>query len=221
MTKQEKSFWEKFKRWHLGSIDRCIANDVNFGAATLILTTIDALGGFYKGLIEKEIIEIYKCRKCGDKKRLKRKKWLVRMGGNRTNPANKIYTINGINYEESNSKGAFVNFIKNYMRDFFEMVQKGTKKKRAVEILYSHFRNGLVHEGGPKIGTGVYRNYTPELFKPNPGQKIFMAINLLSFRDRFVKALYDYEKDLFDIENQPERLNRWRDRFNYLKTIKF
>jgi len=207
MTKQEKTFWEKFKRWHIESIDRCIANNVNFGAATLILTTIDALGGFYKGLIEKKVN--------------RKKKLLVRMGGSRANPPKKIYTIKGVKYEESSSRDVFVNFIKNYMRDFFEEVQKGTRKKRAVEILYSHFRNGLVHEGGPKIGTGVYRNYSPELFKSYPKQKIFMAINLLSFRDRFVKALYDYEKDLFDIKNQPERLKRWRDRFNYLKTIKF
>ena len=220
MTKEEKAFWEKFKRWHLESIDRCIANDVNFGAATLILITIDALGGFYKGLIEKEVEEIYKCKKCGSQKKIRKKKWLVRVGGNRVNPAKKIYSIDGIKYEESNSRDVFVNFIKNYMRDFFKEVQEGTKKKRAVEILYSHFRNGLVHESGPKIGTGVYRSYSPELFKSYPKQKIFMAINLLSFRDRFVKAFYDYEKDLFN-EKQPERLKRWRDRFDYLKTTKF
>lgn len=218
MTKQEKEFWEKFKRWHLESIDRCIANDVNFGAITLILITTNALGGFYKGLIEKEVTEVYECKKYNNKRKVKKKKWLVRVGGSRANPAKKIYFINGIKYEESSNRDVFVNFIKNYMRDFFREVQKGTKKKRAVEILYSHFRNGLVHEGGPKIGTGVYRSYSPELFKSYPQQKIFMAINLLSFRDRFVKALYDYERDLFGLK---ERLTRWRDRFNYLKTIKF
>jgi len=220
MTEEERLFWEQFKRYHLEDIDRCIANNANFGALTLILITIDALGGFYKGLIEKEIEEVYECKNCRIRRRNKKKKWVVRVGGNRVDLAKKTYIINGIKYEESNSRDVFVNFIKNYMRDFFKEVQKGTRKKRAVEILYSHFRNGLIHEGVPKIGTTVYRRYTPELFESYPHQEIFMRINLLSFRDRFLKALYDYERDLFDI-NQPERLKRWRDRFNYLKTIKF
>jgi len=219
MNKHEKEFWDQYKRWYLDDIERCFKSSANFATMTLILTTIDSLGGFYNGLIKTKITKIYKCSSCEVIKKIKKKKWLVPLGGKRLKLAKEIYNIKGHSYEVSGNRDVFVNFIKNYMNNFYQKVLQGTKEKRAVEILYSHFRNGFVHEGGPKFGTGIYKSDSSELFKPYPKIGIFMAINLTSFYKYFKNAFADYENDLFDIK-QPERLDRWRVRMNYLLGFK-
>ena len=128
MNKNEKEFWKQYKRWYLDDIQKCIDSNANFGAMTLILTTIDALGGFYKGLVKREVNEVYICSKCKTTKNVKKEKLLVLQGGKRNKPTVPIFNISGQNYEESSNRDVFVGFIKDYMHNFFQKIQQGTKK---------------------------------------------------------------------------------------------
>ncbi len=217
MNRTELEFWNEYKRWYLADINKCYNCDANFATVTTILTSIDALGGFYKGLVLKELTEERRCERCNNINNIKNKKWLVPVGGKRLKPAKKIYAIDGVKYEESGNRDVFVSFIKNYMHEFYGNVSENINKK-AVEILYSHFRNGFIHEGGPKFGTGIYREDSEELYKPYPESGIIMAINVTSFKKYFEIAFDNYEKALFD-KKKPERLCRWRTRYKYMKSI--
>jgi hypothetical protein len=218
MDQQEKEFWDKLKRWHLDDIDICLANGANYAATKTMLSLIDALGGFYGGLVEKEVNEIYECKNCKKQKFFKKKKYLVRAGGGGRSKNIKTYNVDGVIYEESGSKKEFLNFVNNYINEFYKIkIKSKTKKWRAAEILYDHFRCGLIHEGHSKFGTGITNYNDMEIFKYDLGVPI--ALNIVCLRDLVRRAIFEFEKDVFH-KKIKERVIRWEDRFNYLSELK-
>lgn len=198
MNAQELDFWEKLKRWHLDDIDICIGNGANYAATKMMLTLIDILGALYGGLVQK-----------GDN-------YYVLAGGGRGNA--KTVVIDKVTYEKSGTKAQFKNFVKNYMHEFYEIfISTNNKRIRAVEVLYNHFRCGLVHEGHSKYGTGIIRENNDQLISQ---RGLYITLNILALRDLVRKAMFNFEKDLND-NKQPERMIRWRIRYKYLMESKF
>lgn len=197
MTDEEINFWIRLRDWNLNDIDKCLSSNINYGAAKLMLSYIDILGGFYGGLIQEE------------------RKYYVRPGGDGRSKNLKIIEINGVKYTESGSKEQFLSFVKNYINEFYKIK---FEKKSAAEYLYDHFRCGLIHEGHPKIGTGITKLNNKELLLfDHPIVPIVLNIQYL--RDCLRAATFEYEDDVF-VKNIKERVIRWRDRFQYLKKDK-
>ncbi|MBI5071885.1 hypothetical protein HZB93_03285 [Candidatus Falkowbacteria bacterium] len=191
MNEEEKEFWEKLKRWHLDDVDICIGNNANYAASKMMLTLIDILGAFHGGMIR------YKS------------KYYVLPGGKRKQKS-KTIKIEGKNYEQTTNKEQFLSFLKNYIHEFYEIkVKHGSKEKRAAEILYDHFRCGLVHEGHSKLGTGLARINNAEPIINKDG---LLVLNILALRDLVRRATFKFEKDL----NKEKMLKRWRERYNFL-----
>jgi len=187
MNKKETVFWEQFIKWTLDDIDVCIKYNANVGAAKLICSAIDSFGSFYvgRGFM-------------GDENRVRPK------GGS------------GNTDEKSGVRDAFVAFGSNYMSDLktFIVTIDGLGKKNGVEILYDHFRNGLIHAGMPGIGLGIVRNDDQNVFLRKDG---FVAmVNIIALRSALDCGLKKFTVDLND-SNQPERLVRWRDRYSSLE----
>ncbi|KKP88720.1 MAG: hypothetical protein UR93_C0009G0008 [Berkelbacteria bacterium GW2011_GWA2_35_9] len=192
-------FWNKFKRWHLDDIDICLANNANYAATKTMLSLIDSLGGFYGGLIEYN--NIY---------------YVPAGGGSRSK---KIYDINNKSFEKSGSKKQFLNFTKNYLHEFFETKLPFGKNIRLSDVLYEHFRCGIIHEGQPKFGTGITKENTPIVIYTNY-KNIPVVLNILALRDMLRRAVFEYERDLSD-NKQPERMIRWQIRYDFLTQLKF
>lgn len=196
MNDEQKDIWERFKRWHLDDIDKCLAIQANYAATKTMLSFIDALGAFYGGLIEH------------------RGKSYVLPGGNRKH-IGKTKQMNSKIYEQTSTKKQFLNFVKNYMTEFFKYkVVSGNKQIRLSDILYDHFRCGMIHEGHPKYGTGIIRENSRVIAYENYGG-VRVALNILTLRDMLRNAVFSYEKDLAD-QDQKERMIRWLERYNYL-----
>ena len=199
MNKQEIDFWEKLKRWHLDDIDKCLAVNANYAAAKTMLSLIDALGALYGGLIE-----------------YKGKYYVLAGGCSRSKITKKIYRKQ---YEESGTKKQFLNFTKNYLNEFFQYkIKVKSKEILLADILYDHFRCGLIHEGHPKFGTGICRENNLNFFYFNYGG-VRVALNILALRDMLRRATFAYERDLFD-KRQPEKMKRWKERFRFLSKLK-
>jgi hypothetical protein len=185
ITDNEKQNWDSLKRWHLDDID--------------------ILGGFYSGLIFKE----------KDDSDKKINKYLVRSGGNRRNKSKKIYRVNNKEYEESGSKEVFLNFVKNYINEFYKIKIKTNKKSwSAAEILYDHFRCGFMHEGHAKLGTGIVKSNDKEIIKFNI-ENVPIVLNILYLRDLVRKAVFEFEDDVF-VKQEKANVRRFKDRFEYL-----
>ncbi|MBU0999196.1 hypothetical protein KKG24_02715 [Patescibacteria group bacterium] len=192
-------FWEKLKRWHLDDIDKCLVVNANYAATKTMLSLVDALGALYGGLIEHK------------------GKYYVLVGdGSRSKATIKLYRKQ---YEESGTKKQFLNFTKNYLNEFFQYKTKVKSREILLaDILYDHFRCGLIHEGHPKFGTGICRENNFNFFILNSGG-VKIALNILALRDMLRRAVFTYEKDLFD-KTQPERMKRWKERFKYLSKLR-
>lgn len=197
MNDEQREIWEKLKRWHFDDIEKCLNADANFAAAKMELTFIDILGAFYGGLIE-------------DKGQ-----YYVLKGRGRYSKNIKTCVINGRIYEETGTKRQFLNFTKNYLNEFYIFkIKSNSKKIIAADILYEHFRCGLIHEGFPKYGTGIYKSNDGELFSFDQGVKV--ALNIITLRDRLMIAVEEFENDLI----KKERIMRWQQRFDYLNKLK-
>lgn len=187
MNKEEKYFWDSFKRWTIDDIDICFKYKANVATAKLICCAIDAFGSFYIG------------------RGFRGRESLVRPGGG----------SGSSNPEKKGSRDAFVAFSSNYIYEAKNLVIKvGGKKKNGTEFLYDNFRNGLIHGGVPSGGVGIVRTKSKKIFVGISAQGIL--INLRPFKTSLKQAIRSYDKDLKDL-NQPERLKRWRDRYRYLK----
>ncbi len=190
MNKKEKEYWENYIKWTLEDIDLCMNNHAYLAAAKLICLAIDSLGSFYVG-------RGYK----GNEKCTRPK------GGS------------GLSQQEPcGPKKAFVAFVSNYMPQFKDsVVIIGEKQKNGANFLHDHFRNGLVHEGLPDAGVAIIDDDDNAKLFPK-GKKFILAINIKPFWKVFKLALEKYNADISD-PNQPERLSRWHDRYNYLQTF--
>lgn len=191
MNKEEKEFWNRFIRWTLNDIDTCFKYKANVGAAKLICTAIDSFGSFYIGRGFEN-----------DEQQVRPK------GGSRSSRPTK-----------AGSRDAFVSFISNYMPEInkFILSIEGIGKKNGSELLYDHFRNGLIHGGLPGIGLGIVRKRDKKVLLPSKGY--IALINLPALKSVLKVAVKHYSKDLSN-NGLPERLRRWRDRFNYLKLFR-
>lgn len=191
MNKEEKDFWKRYVRWTLDDIDICYKHKANVGAAKLICAAVDALGSFYVGRGYEN--DEQKIRAKGGSG----KSGIVRAG----------------------SRDAFIAFVSNYMPEIKKFILRieDVGKKNGAELLYDHFRNGLIHEGLPGIGLGIIRKRDKRFFLPAEG---FVAlVNLPALKATFKQAVRKYSKSLND-DSQPERLHRWRDRYLYLKRFR-
>lgn len=203
MTSQEREFWERLKDWHLNDIDICLANGANYAAARTMLSYVDILGGFYGGLIKRE----------GD--------YCVRVQEPGT--SKNSVKINNDEYEKSGTKKQFFRFVRKYMNAFYRIKVKVRtehieKELRLADILYDHFRCGLVHEGHPKLGTEIVRENSDVILRVRSDfnvNKPLASLNILALRDKLRSATFQFERDLNDASH-PERLARWRERYEFL-----
>lgn len=169
MNRQEKEFWERFKRWHLDDIEKAVKAGAYVGAAKLICCAIDALSGFRFGAA----------------------------------------TYAG-------SKFRFISFMKEFMPRFkYRLLAKSggeVRYKRSVlEMFYKSFRSGLIHEGLPGVGTGVFRDEDVHLLfrTPTPDR---LEINIFALSAYLKFAFKEYEKKL----NNGLFLGEYRRRLNFL-----
>lgn len=191
MNGEEKNFWKRFVEWTLADIDICLKYKANVGAAKLICAAIDSFGSFYIG------------------RGFKSKENDVRpKGGSGHTQA-----------EKAGSRDAFIAFVSNYMPNLKKFVLgiEGIGRKNGAELLYDHFRNGLIHEGLPEIGIGIARKRDKRILLSAEGY--IALVNLFPLKSALKSAVKQYTKEL-NAKNQPERLQRWRDRFNHLKRFK-
>lgn len=188
MNTEEKYFWKKFIKWTLDDIDVCIKHDANAGAAKLMCAAIDSFGSFYVG----KGFE-------GDENK-------VRPQGGSSNTSS----------EQSGVRKAFIAFGSNYLYELKTFIIRidGLGKKNGVEILYDHFRNGLIHAGMPEVGLEIIRENDQEILLQKNGY--IALINIIALRSSLSSGLEKFTADLND-KNQPERLIRWRDRYVHLK----
>lgn len=191
MNPEEREFWNRLKRWTLNDIDICLGHNANVGAAKLMCCAIESFGSFYIGRGFNE-----------DERRVRPK------GGSGENRASRV----GV-------KNAFVAFVKNYISELNSFILRieGLGKKNGGELLYDHFRNNLIHEGSPSIGIGIIREEGNRILVRAEGY--IALVNLLALRNALERAITSYDGGLND-EAQPERLRRWRDRYNDLKRFK-
>jgi len=199
MNNEQRDFWDTLKRWHLDDIDKCLAVEANYAATKTMLSFIDVLGAFYGGLIK-----------------YKGKYYVPAGGGGRSK---KPVIINGKSYEVSGTKNQFLNFTKNYLHEFFEARVPIGKKMRLSDVLYDHFRCGMIHEGHSKLGTGIARVNTPIVIYSNY-DNVPVVLNILALRDMLRRATFEYERDLFGVK-QLERMRRWQERYDFLAKLKF
>lgn len=101
---------------------------------------------------------------------------------------------------------SFIDFVERYMPNFNKKIFTGTSgvrlKNRKTgkeiskpsEILYSIFRNDLIHDGAMGIGVEIYRDDIKILWTGFGAQ--ILRINILGFFEYYKKAIEDYEKDL-------------------------
>ena len=195
MNNEQIEFWNKLKRRHLDDIDKCLAINANYAATKTMLSFIDVLGSFYCGLIESN------------------KNYYIPVSAesNIKKPA----IINGKKYKRSGSGQCFVKFTKKYLGGIFKYkIKVGGKFVSASEILYNHFRCGMIHEGHSKYGTGIFRENLGALFIPDING-LEIALNILALRDTLRNATFNYENDLL-LPKDPFIYERWFERYNYL-----
>jgi len=114
------------------------------------------------------------------------------------------------------SKFRFISFMKEFMPRFkYRLVAKSGGKvlyKRSIlEMFYDNFRSGLIHEGLPGIGTGVFKNEdTHLLFRTPTPEKL--EINIFGLFEYLKFAFGEYEKKL----NRGVFLTEFRSRLNFL-----
>lgn len=186
MNSIEKNFWDTLKHWVLDDIDVCLDHNANVGATKLIFSAIEVFGSFYVG------------------RGYKNNENLVRAKAG-----------SGKQVEKAGSKKAFKAFVKSYLPEFNKVIFNiNGKRIKAADLLYTHFRCGLIHEGVMKVGTGIVKENWRDLFVPAP--KGFLTfLNIHAMRDYLRTAVNSFDKDLSDL-NQPERLRRWGDRYKFL-----
>jgi len=191
MNKEEKVFWNRFTRWTLADIDTCYKYKANVGAAKLICAAVDAIGSFYAGRGYEN-----------DEQKIRPK------GGSGKSETTR-----------AGSRDAFIAFVSNYMPEIKKFILRieDVGKKNGAELLYDHFRNGLIHEGLPNIGLGIVRRKDKKVLLPAEGY--VALVNLPALKTTFKQAVKEYSKSLND-NSQPERLHRWRDRYLYLKRFR-
>ncbi len=118
--------------------------------------------------------------------------------------------------EYNGSKYRFVNFMKEFMPRFrYRLLAKSRGKvlyKRSIlELFYNNFRSGLIHEGLPGIGTGVfYEKNAQLLFKtPTPDK---LEINIFGLFEYLKFSFQEYENKL----SAGVFLKEFRRRFSFL-----
>lgn len=90
--------------------------------------------------------------------------------------------------------------MKEFMPNFkYRLVVKANGqvlyKRSILEMFYHNFRSGLIHEGLPGIGTGVFKNEdTQLLFKATRSDQL--EINILGLFEYFKFGFGAYEKRL-------------------------
>ncbi|MBI4078965.1 MAG: hypothetical protein HY429_01570 [Candidatus Levybacteria bacterium] len=114
------------------------------------------------------------------------------------------------------SKFRFISFVKEFMPKFkYRLLAKRNGiviyKRSILEMLYNNFRSGLIHEGLPGIGTGIFRDENiHSLFRiPKPDK---LEINVLGLFEYLKFALSEYEGKL----NKGIFLNEFRERLNFI-----
>lgn len=179
MTEEEKKFWENYKKQTLDRIEDLLGKKKKIAAAKLIFIAIENFGSFRAGR--------------GKENSPNR----VPVGGGGRASARAIK----LGYEKLDEKGAFNQFIEQYLEEL------GPYKSK----LWVNFRNGLVHEGIMRKGHTISIN-GPMVVELERGK---LKINIKKLLQKITNhSLPRFDKE---IESKKHVIDRWRERFKFLK----
>lgn len=200
LTDDQTTFWKDLTNRFENDIKKCLDAQANYSATIVMLTYIDILGSFYGGLTKYE---------------KSKSEYYVRGGGaGRSKKSKKTKTINNIIYEESGTKEQFKNFIKNHIDEIYSY--RSSKNISGTDLIYEHFRCGMIHEGNPRFGMGIFRNSSSNLFIENHytenQNKYDIVLNIIKLFELIKCARTKFDQSL----RQKNRIVRWNERYNFL-----
>jgi len=191
MTRQEKNFWNKFKKQSLDDIEFLIKNNKDISALRNILCMIDALAGFFTGRKDKGV----------------EKSWFSYI--DRVMKRVKNLNIKGSNLYFPNLK------IYSYHR---RERNTGSRKKQNIEnccaLLYSIYRTGVIHDGMLPVSFFITKTNNNVWIIRKGDKQYKIGIDVVRLSDALRDSIERYEKSF---ESDPKRIKNFRKRFQFLK----